>query len=68
MVYRTNTSFYKQSIENISHFNKDKIFVITNKRNIENKTFYWLADTKNNKYFNKRFQRHKLFAIENNCM
>ena len=60
--------FYKQSVQNISYFNEDKIFVITYKRNIENKTFYWLADTKNNKHFNKRFQRHKLFAIENNFM
>ena len=60
--------FYKQSIQNISCFNKDKVFVIKNKRNIDNKTVFWLDDTKSNKYFNKKFQRHKLFATENNFM
>ena len=60
--------FYKQSIQNISCFNKDKVFVIKNKRNIDNKTFFWLDDTKSNKYFNKKFQRRKLFATENNFM
>ena len=30
------------------------------------KHFYWLRNTKNNKYFNKRFQRQELFAILDN--
>ena len=38
--------FYKQIVHNISCFNKKKIFIITNKGNIENKTFYWLKDIK----------------------
>ena len=46
---------YKQTVQNISYFNKEKIFVITNKRNIDYKTFYWLANAINNKYLNKRF-------------
>ena len=46
--------------------NKENVFIITNKRKIEDKTFYWLKNTKNNKYFNKRFQRQELFAILNN--
>ena len=39
--------FYKQTVQNISYLNKEKIFIITHKRNIENKTFYWLKDIKN---------------------
>ena len=39
--------FYKQTVQNISYFNKEKIFIITHKRNTENKTFYWLKDIKN---------------------
>ena len=46
---------YKQTVQNISYFNKEKIFVITNKRNIDYKTFYRLANAINNKYLNKRF-------------
>ena len=30
------------------------------------KTFYWLIDAQKNKLFIERFQRHELFAIENN--
>ena len=50
--------FYKQTVQNISYLNEEKIFIMKNKRNIENKTFYWLKDTKNNWFLNKRFQRH----------
>lgn len=39
--------FYKQTVQNIPYFNKEKIFIITRKRNTENKTFYWLKDIKN---------------------
>ena len=46
---------YKQTVQNTSYFNKEKIFVITNKSNIDYKTFYWLANAINNKYLNKRF-------------
>ena len=50
--------FYKQTVQNISYLNEEKIFIMKNKRNIENKIFYWLKDTKNNGFLNKRFQRH----------
>ena len=58
--------FYTQTVQNISYFNQENVFVITNKRNIDNKTFYWLKNTKNNRYLIKRFQRHELFSIVNN--
>ena len=49
-----------------SYFNKENVFIITNKRKIGDKTFHWLKNIKLNKYFNKRFQRQELFAILNN--
>ena len=52
--------FYKQFVQNISYFNKGNVFIVTNKRKIEDKTFYWLKkNTKKNKYFNKSFQRQE---------
>ena len=33
---------------------------------MDNKTFYWLKRTKNNKYLNKSFQRQEKFSIVNN--
>ena len=50
--------FYKETVQNISYFNKKKIFLVTNKQKIDNKTFYQLKNTRNQRYFNKRLQRH----------
>lgn len=36
---------FKSSVQNIAYFNKENVFVILNKRNIDGKTFYWLIDT-----------------------
>ena len=41
------SKFYIQSVQNISNFNKEKVFIITNKRKLEDETFYWLKNTKN---------------------
>ena len=60
------SKFYKQSLQNISYFNKENVFIVTKKRKTEDETFYWLRNTKNNKYFNKKLQRRELFAILNN--
>ena len=57
---------YKISVQNISYFNKERCFVISNKKTTYNKTFYWVADVKNNKIFKERFRRQELFATENN--
>ena len=40
--------FYKQSVQNISYFNKDKTFMIRKKQLINNITFYWLTDVQTN--------------------
>ena len=45
--------FYKQSEQNISYFNKDKVFTIRAKKAIDNIIYYWL----------KRFSRSELFAL-----
>ena len=48
--------FYKQSVQNISYFNKDKTFMIRKKRSIDNITFYWLADVQTNRKVSKRLK------------
>ena len=57
--------FYKQSVQNISYFNKENIFFIRKKQKIHKISYYWLKDPQN-KRLTKRFQRTKLFAINNN--
>ena len=34
--------FYKQSVQNISYFNKDTVFTIRKKQTIDNITYYWV--------------------------
>ena len=58
--------FYKQSVQNISYFNKQKTFTIRKKQSINGITFYWLTDVQNNRQVTKRFQRTELFAIRGN--
>ena len=48
---------YKSSAQNISYFNKERLFAISSKKTIHSKTFHWVADTKNNKILKERFQR-----------
>ena len=57
--------FYKQSVGNISYFNKDKMFIIRI-QTIDVIKYYWLEDAKNNKKLAKRFQRTELFAVRGN--
>ena len=35
--------FYKQSVQNISYFNKDKTFIIRKIRTIDSIKYYWLT-------------------------
>ena len=48
--------FYKQSVQNIFYFNKENIFIIRNKRKIEDKTFYWLKTQKTTNISTKGFK------------
>ena len=47
--------FYKQSVQNISHFNKERTFMIRKKQSIDDITFYWLTDVQNSQKVPKRF-------------
>ena len=58
--------FYKQSVQDISYFNKDKTFLIRKKQSIDGITFYWLTEVQTNRKILKRFQRTELFAIRGN--
>ena len=56
----------KQSVQNISYFNKDTVFTIREKQTIDNIMYYCiksqLAD------LNKRFSRSELFALKSNFL
>ena len=58
--------FYKQSVKNISYFNKEKIFVIRAKQKIDKITYYCLKNSDTNRKIAKRFSRTELFALRNN--
>ena len=58
--------FYKQSVQNISYFNKNRTFTIRRIRSIDGIKYYWLKDAQNNKNLAKRFQRTELFALRGN--
>ena len=58
--------FYKQSVESVSFFNKDKTFIIRKIRTIDGIKYYWLEDAQKNKKLTKRFQRTELFTVRGN--
>ena len=58
--------FHKQSVQNVSYFNKDTAFVVRKKKTIGGITYYWEQDTKNNKNMTKRFLRSEIFALKSN--
>ena len=58
--------FYKQSVQNISYFDKEKIFVIRAKQTIDKITYYWLRNSETNRNVPKRFLRSEPFALRNN--
>ena len=57
-------TIYKQSVQNISYFNKDVIYSIRKKHIIDNIRYYWLKSPLKN--LPKRFQRTELFALKSN--
>ena len=58
--------FYKQSVQNITYFNRDKIFSIIKKQKIDKINYYRLKNLEGNKISMKIFQRKELFAFVNN--
>ena len=47
--------FYKQTVQSISCFSEENVITIRIKKKINKKTYYWLKNTKGNKYLHKRF-------------
>ena len=54
--------FYKQSVQNISFFNKDTVFTIRKKQLIDKIMYYWLKSPLAD--LNKHFPRSELFALK----
>ena len=48
--------FYKQSVQNILDFNKEKTFPIRKKQKIDKIDYYWLINLQNNKKLKKDFK------------
>ena len=53
--------FYKQSVQNISYFNKDVVFTIRKKQVVDNIQYYWIKSPMAN--LPNRFSRTELFQI-----
>ena len=60
--------FYKHSVQNITFFNKDTVYIIRKIQTIKYVTYYWVTNTKNNKNVTKRFQQSKFFVIKSNFL
>ena len=58
--------FYKQSVQNISCFNKDSAFTIRKKQKIDGIMYYWIKSI--GKKLSTRFQRSEIFAIKSNFL
>ena len=58
--------FYKQSVQNITYFNRDKIFSIIKRQKIDKINYYRLKNLEDNKISMKIFQRKELFVFVNN--
>ena len=56
--------FCKQSVQNISYFNKEQIYRIRKKRLIDGIKYYWVKSSLTD--LPKRFQRSELFALSAN--
>ena len=59
-------NFYKQSVQNIAYFNREKTFSMGKKQKIDKIDYYWLKNLQNNRNLTKGFQRTELFAMNNN--
>ena len=60
--------FYKQSVQNISYFNKEKILKIGSTWTIDKIKCYWVKDTETDRKILKRFMRTELFALRHNFL
>ena len=57
-------NFYKQSVQNISYFNKETVYTIRKKQLIDGIRYYWVRSPIND--LPKRFLRAELFWLKSN--
>ena len=57
---------YKQSVQNISYFDKDTVFTIRKKQLIDNTRYHWVKNSTSN--LPNRFSRTELFALRSNFL
>ena len=56
--------FYKQSVQNISYFNKETVYTIRKKQLIDGIRYYWVRSPIND--LPKRILRTEIFALKSN--
>ena len=56
--------FYKETVENISYFNKETICIVRKIKKINNINYYWIKSLLSD--LKKRFLRSELFALKEN--
>ena len=57
-------NFYKQSVQNISYFNKKTVYTIRKKQLIDGIRYYWVRSPIND--LPNRFLRTEIFALKSN--
>ena len=60
--------FYKSTVDSKSFFDKNAIFIITNRQNIDNKTFYWIKNKKTNKKVLFHVMQEEIYALTGNFL
>ena len=58
-------NLYKSATENISFFNREKIFIVRKVLSTENSYNYWISRSIDGEIIDKRFLRQELFALKN---
>ena len=58
--------FYKQSVQNISYFNKETVSTVRKEKTIVNMKYYWVKGQFGE--IKKRFLRSELFALKSNFL
>ena len=58
--------FYKQSVQSISYFNKEKTFITRAIQSIGGIKYYWLKNSETNRKLAQRFMRTEYFALKSN--
>ena len=55
---------YKETVHNISYFNKETVYIVRKRKKIDNINYYWIKSPLSD--LKKRFLRSELFALKEN--